>query len=172
MESFVFPEPECNASDLDQGHSREQMSNINLHWPKRMTCCHISAHYQNKICLCFYFSSCDLYDTGPTVVSVLFSLSIAGSCADDGCMWVAVPGFRGTWSSLTHWSILRIIEAMRLMPQYCSSSFSRILFRGTDVSAACCCLRIHRLLPRLPLRKKLESWYAWLSRKGFAHKAN
>lgn len=55
------------------------------------------------------------------------SLSIARSCVDDRCAWVAVPGFRGMRHILTNWSILGIIEAVRLMPSHCSSSTSPVV---------------------------------------------
>lgn len=55
------------------------------------------------------------------------SLSIARSCVDDRCAWVGVPGFRGMRHILTNWSILRIIEAVCLMPSHSSSSTSHIV---------------------------------------------
>lgn len=63
------------------------------------------------------------------------SLSLARSCWDDRCMWVAVPGFRGMQHILTRWSILRIIEAVCLMLQHCSELF--FSHSVTDLSTAC-----------------------------------
>lgn len=64
-----------------------------------------------------------------------YSLSIACSCVDDSCVWVAPPAFRGTQHILTHWFILRIIEAVCLMLLHCSTSFLSHLV--TDVSKVC-----------------------------------
>lgn len=69
-----------------------------------------------------------------------YSLSIACSCVDDSCVWVAPPAFRGAQCILTHWFILRIIEAVCLMLLHCSTSFLSHLV--TDVSTVCLqCLR-------------------------------
>lgn len=82
-----------------------------------------------------------------------YSPSIACSCVDDSGVWVALPAFRGTQRILTHWFILRIIEAVCLMLLHCSTSFLSHLV--TDVSTVCLpCSRNVRISFQ-------QRWFAW-----------